>query len=112
MVYLGIVFIILAVANFGFAGYYFYESRKKADKISKETINKIGEEEKKHSGSSIIMKADNINFNQYNFSQVIKTINAYIDNFNKTNRNVNIATGIVSIIAAIVLIISGIIILN
>lgn len=43
MIYISIIFFILALASFGFAGYYFYESTKKADKISKDAIDIISE---------------------------------------------------------------------
>jgi hypothetical protein len=92
MVCLSIIFFILAVANFVFAGYYFYESRKRADKISKKTVDEINEGAEQKVGSKVTINANIISLGQYDFSKVIKTINSYIDNFNKTNKNVNRAT--------------------
>lgn len=107
-----IIFFILSATNFGFAIYYFRISIKSADKISKKIINEINKGKEQIIGnqkphSSVTIKADNININQYDFSQVIKTLNSNIDHFNKTNKNVNIATGIVSTIAGIALLISS-----
>ena len=109
MASLSTIFFVLAAANFGFAGYYYYTSTKRADRISKKKINEISEGAKQQSGSIFRVRTDNIDLNQYDFSQVIKTINSYIDHFNEINKNINKATEVVSIISGLALIMSGII---
>ncbi len=94
----GIVLIIISLIQFGYAGYFFYNSKKELKGLNKLTKNDMP---RRWSMRPEIGVGDN-------FTEVTKKFNMYIDDIKKTNRNINSGSGIVTIFSAVATLISGI----
>ena len=91
-----IVFYVLSVVSFGFAGYFFYSL-----KVKKFVINKSEGKKDSKGEVSIGLSSDGlmdirgkkgIKIDGYKVSDIINTINNFIISFNKINKNIEITT--------------------
>jgi hypothetical protein len=107
-----IVFFILTVVSFGFAGYFLYLTKgkkliiKRSERDENNKVNfSIGIDDQ---GFSSLDSKKGIKLEGYKVSDMVKTINSFTDSFNKGNKRVNAASAIISVIAGIGYLISAI----
>lgn len=93
-----ILLFLLSAAQFGFSGYYFYESKKRLNAISKSSTNQL---------SSFVKINTQLISKDYSFEDVVNAVNELISSLNKTNKGSYIATAIVTIFSGVVTLISG-----
>ena len=89
---IGCALISLSIIQFVFSGFYFYIAKQKLGKLEETDLNEI---------KPVVKINANLLLEGYNIKKFIQAVNLYIDNTNKTNKNVNIATAVVTLIAGI-----------
>ncbi len=98
--YIGWALIILAIAQFVFSGFYFYIAKKKIEKVAEEDVEK---------NKPVVSINAHLLIEGRDYTKFVNFVNLYIDSTNKTNKNINNATAIVTIVAGIATLFSGII---
>ena len=107
-----IVFYVLSGISFVFTVYFFYLT-----KVKKLVIKKNEEKEGSEKATGIMFGSDGIMkiegsdtiISGYKVSDIINIINSFTSSFNKINKKVNIASGVVSAVAGIGFFISAVI---
>lgn len=98
----GWALIFLAIVQFVFSCFYFYMAKKRIKKVTEEDVEK--------NRPRVSINA-HLLVDGHDYKKFVNFVNLYIDSTNKTNKNINIATAVVTIVAGVITFFSGMILI-